>query len=131
EELEVDGAGRGRGVRLGVPDRVDLHPFLVVELVHEGYVHDLDRELPWRVERQIAVEPQIDDARDAVLQERGPAGVAQRPHGVGPDDRAEARRAPVLGRVAAEVADVDAPVPGEGPALRLQRARSGAHGVWS
>src|SRR5205807_4899338 len=98
----------------------DLLPLLVVGLRHDRDMDDLDRQVARRIELEVAVEAKVDDARDAVVEEGLPARVAQVPDAVRPDDGAETRRAAVLGQVPAEVADVDAPVPGESSARRQQ-----------
>src|SRR5919206_144327 len=127
EELEVDAARRRLRVRSRVVDGVDLLPLGVVLLGQERDVDDVDVELARRIGLELAVEPQVDDARNAVVEERGPAGVAQEPDTVGADHGAEARGAAVMRGVSAEVADVEAAVPAEG-ALRPQPARVGRRG---
>src|SRR5919206_280946 len=114
EELEVDAARRRLRVRSRVVDGVDLLPLGVVLLGQERDVDDVDVELARRIGLELAVEPQVDDARNAVVEERGPAGVAQEPDTVGADHGAEARGAAVMRGVSAEVADVEAAVPAEG-----------------
>src|SRR5256714_7056888 len=126
EELEVDRAGRGERVGLGVADGVDLGPLGVVRVGQERHVHHLDVDVTRLVQHQLAAEAQVDDPRDAVVEERRPACVAELPDAVGPHDGAEPRRAAVLGRMAAQLPDVDAPVPGE-DAVRLQLVRLGPH----
>jgi hypothetical protein len=48
-----------------------------------------------------------------VLRERAPALVGQPTNVVGANDAAEPRTSPILGRKTAEVANVDAALPGE------------------
>ena len=83
-------------------------------------MEDLDGKLGGRVGRELVVRPQVDDRLDAVVDERRPALVAQLADAVGADDRVVPRLAAVLGRMAAEVADVEQPVPEE-VATTLQR----------
>ena len=61
----------------------------------------------------LALGPQIDDQRDAVVDERLTTGVAQAGQPVGPHDGAVRRLAAAGERQPAEVADVDATVPAE------------------
>src|SRR5919197_222953 len=99
EELEVDRPRRAERVGLLVADRVDLGPFGVLQLGQERDVHHLDGDVSRSVHRELAVEAEVDDPRDAVVDEGLPAGVGEVPDAVGPDDGAEPRRAPVLGAV--------------------------------
>ncbi len=76
---------------------------------------DLDRSLAGRVLLELGREPQVDDAPDPVLDERLPACLGQPADAVGAHDRAHPRLAAVLGRMPAEVAHVEAPLPLQTP----------------
>src|SRR5205814_1586801 len=127
EEDQVDVARRrldvGRRRRGGLDLGTDLLPLALVRL-HERDVLHVDLELARRVVLALVVAAQVDHCADAVLDERGPAGLGQLADAVGANDRAEARLAAVSGRMAAEVADVQAAVPNEVAAtLQLGLAR--------
>ena len=77
------------------------------------HARNLDRRLRRRVFGQLLVRAQVDDCPDAVIDERLPAFFCQLADAVGANDRVESSLAAVLGRVPAEVADVEAAVPGE------------------
>src|SRR5262245_2385440 len=126
QEDHVDLARRLRNTRGRPRDRLepslDLFPILRVGL-EERDVQDLDGQLGRRVGCELVVRPQIDDRLHAVVDERRPALVAQLADAVGADDRVVARLIPVLGRMAAQVADVEQSVP-EQVAATLQRLRA-------
>src|SRR5262245_51371457 len=126
EKDHVDLARRGRHVRgrprHGLEPSLDLFPVLRVRL-EERNVQYLHGQLSRRIGRELVVRPQVDDRLDAVVDERGPALVAQLADAIGADDRVVPRLAAVLGRMAAEVADVEQPVPEE-VAATLQRRRA-------
>ena len=82
-------------------------------------VDDLDVDVPRRVFRQFLRPTKVDDSGDAVLGQGAPAGLAQRPDVVRPDDRAGSGDGAVLRWKAAEVAHVDAPVPQQRSRARL------------
>ena len=65
------------------------------------------------VPHKAVVGPQVDRELDAVVGKRLPPRIGERADRVGADDHAGARLAPALEREAAEVANVDAAVPGE------------------
>jgi hypothetical protein len=96
---------------------VEVGEVLGIEL-EERHVDVLHGQVAVRVERQLVREAEIDDARDAVPLER--LVVPQPPDVVRPDHDAETGPAALLGREAAEVADVQAAV----PAQRAARLRS-------
>src|SRR5439155_21365070 len=99
----------------------DLSPVAPIGL-YERHVQNIDRKLSRRVGLELVVCTQVDDRLHAVVDERAPAFVAQPPDAVGSDDRVELRLAAVLGRMAAEVADVEEAVPDEVAAtLQLPR----------
>jgi len=89
----------------------------------EGAVHgvEVDVDHPdrasraWAIGGELVGAAQIDDRADAVVEQRLPAGRREMAEVVGADDRAVPRLAAVLGRQAAEIADVHAAVPGERP----------------
>ena len=112
------GSGRRGGFELGL----DLLPLARVGL-EERNVQDLDGQLGRRVRFELLVRAQVDDRLHAVVDERRPALVAQLADAVGADDRVVPRLVAVLGRMAAEVADVEQAVP-EKVAATLQRLRA-------
>ena len=116
EKEEVDVSSRGRNVRrrgrCGLDLRPDLLPLAVARL-HERHVDDVDRHIGGRVFLALVVAAEVDHRPDAVVDEGRPAGLGQKPDAVRPHDRAAVRLASVTRRVAAQVADVDAAVPGE------------------
>jgi hypothetical protein len=76
-------------------------------------VDDGDRQLEGRVALELVVPAEVDDRADAVVDERLPAGRREVSYAVRADDGAEPSLASVLGRMPAQVADVEAAVPGE------------------
>ena len=94
--------------------RVELCHVLLVERVAEHRdVHDVDVDVARLVLCELLGEAQVDDPLHAVLGERAPAVVGQPANVVGANDAAEPRTSAVLGRETAEVADVQAALPGE------------------
>jgi hypothetical protein len=114
EEVDV-----GPGVVVGhVVDRGEVGVELgnvirVVLLTEDRDVHDVDLDVARLVLCELFRPTQVDDARNAVFSERVPAGVGERANVVRTDDGARACTSPVLGRQPAEVADVEAALPGE------------------
>jgi hypothetical protein len=128
EEDQVRLARRGLDVRCGGRRALellrDLLPLRVARL-HERDVDDLDRQVGGRIVLALVVATEVEDCANAVLHERAPALVAELRHAVGPHDRAEARLAPIGRRQAAEVADVQAPVPDQISSSMRQLLRAG------
>ena len=123
EEVDV----RPRVVIGDVVDRVEMRVELgdvarVERLAEHRDVHDLDVDVARLVLGELLRPAQVDDARHAVLGERAPALVGQPADVVGADDTPRRVSPPVLGRQAAEVADVQAALPREG----LRHAAAGS-----
>src|SRR5215831_347156 len=109
----------------------DLLPLLLGRF-HERHVPHVDRKLPRRVVLALVVAPKVDHGADPVIREGLPALGGEVPDAVCAHDRAEARLAAVGGRMAAEVADVEAAVPDE-IATTQQRPRArrlGGSSTW-
>ena len=100
----------GDGVQVGV----ELGEVVLIECGTEHRdVDDLDVDVARRVLRELLRPAQVDDPPDAVLGERAPAGIGQPTHVVRSDDNPFANPPAVLGRQAAEIARVQAALPGQ------------------
>src|SRR5215831_5494932 len=108
----------------------DLLPLLLARF-HERHVPHVDRKLPRWVVLALVVAAKVDHGADAVIRDGLPALGGEVPDAVCAHDRAEARLA-FGGRMAAEVADVEAAVPDE-IATTQQRPRArrlGGSSTW-
>jgi hypothetical protein len=74
---------------------------------------DVERQLTRGVVLKLVVAAEVDHGPDAVVGDRLPAGIGELPDAVGPDDSAVAGLSSVLGWETAEIADVEAALPGE------------------
>ena len=116
QTLEVDQSLLGDVVRSVTRNGCDLVPVRGAGLGEERNVNEHDGKFDGRVGGELAVLAQIDDPSDPVVDQCAPASRRERAHAVCADHGAVARLAAVLGRVPAQVADVQASVPGQGPA---------------
>lgn len=118
DQLGIDETSRGDRPVCGSGTRVEVAPPALVELAEERQVHQLDGALAGRVVLALLVEPQVEHRADAVVDRVAPAGLGELPHAVRANHTPAARRLAVLGPVVAEIANVEAAVPGEPSRVR-------------